>query len=62
MKLLLRKKAREETNAMLTLAEIEPDGKQVGLIMINKITKQFVNDALYFSSDTARAEGSCVRI
>ena len=51
-----------ETDAMLTLAEIKPDGREVVLSMINKITKQFVSDGLYFSSDTAREEGSCVMI
>ena len=51
-----------ETDAMLTLAEIKPDGTEVVLSMINKITKQYVNDGLSFSSDTAREEGSCVMI
>ena len=51
-----------ETDAMLTLAEIKPDGTEVALTMINKITKQFIDDALYFSGDTARSEGTCVMI
>ena len=51
-----------ETDVMLTLAEIKPDGTEVIISMINKITKQYVNDGLYFFSDTGRSEGSCVMI
>jgi hypothetical protein len=51
-----------ETDAMLTLVAVLPDGKFVGIDMINKITQQYVGDSLYFSEDSAREEGSCVMI
>lgn len=51
-----------ETDAMLTLVAVLPDGKFVGIEMFNKITQQYVGDSLYFSEDSAREEGSCVRI
>ena len=51
-----------ETDVMLTLAEIKPDGKSVGITMINKITKQYVSGAINIGYETGRSEGSCVMI
>ena len=51
-----------ETDAMLTLAEIKPDGTEVALTMINKITKQEVDDSISFHGDISRSEGSCIII
>ena len=59
---LIPAKILSETGTMLTLARIDPDGTEVHLAMINKITKKFVSDGVYFSSDVARTEGSCVSI
>ena len=51
-----------ETYAMLTLAEINPAGTEVGITMINKITKHHVDDAVSFYLDISKDEGSCVMI
>jgi|TARA_B100000795_G_scaffold216647_1_gene170571 hypothetical protein len=51
-----------ETDAMLTLAKIQPDGKRVSTFMINKITNQFVSNATIFDDEIPRSAGSCVRI
>ena len=51
-----------ETDAMLTLAEINPDGTQITIFMINKITNQFVNDAITFDGELRKVQGSCVEV
>jgi hypothetical protein len=51
-----------ETDAMLTLAEINPDGTKITIFMINKITNQFVNDAITFDGELRKVQGSCVKI
>ena len=51
-----------ETDAMLTLAEINPDGTKITIFMINKITNQFVNDAITFDGELRKVQGSCVQI
>ena len=51
-----------ETDSMLTLAEIKPDGKSIGITMINKITKQFVGGAVNYDHAIGRSIGSCVMI
>ena len=51
-----------ETDSMLTLAEIEPDGKSGGITMINKITKQYVFWPLDYDEEISRGTGVCVRI
>ena len=52
----------DETNVMLMLVAISPESDGLGIIMINKITKQEVNNAISFYGDTIREEGSCVMI
>ena len=47
---------------MLTLAEIDPDGTEVAIFMINKITNEFVNDAVVIDGERSKAQGTCVRI
>ena len=52
----------DETNVMLMLVGISRDRDGLAIVMINKITKQEVNNAIQFYGDTVREEGSCVRI
>ena len=51
-----------ETDVMLTLARIDPDGTAVAITMINKITKQLVGGAVAFTSEQSQVEGTCVMI
>jgi hypothetical protein len=51
-----------ETQAMLTLANTEPNGKRVASFMINKMTNQFVSTVASFDEELPRSAGSCVRI
>ena len=51
-----------ETDVTLTLASIDPDGVDVTVFMINKETKQFVIDAVYFEIEGGKELGSCVEI
>jgi len=51
-----------ETDAMLTLARISPEGERVNVFMINKMTNQFVSTATIFDDPTPRSTGSCVMI
>jgi len=51
-----------ETDTMLTLAEIDPEGTEINIFMINKITNEFVNDAVVLVGNRSKAQGSCVKI
>ena len=51
-----------ETDAMLTLARISPDGERVTVFMINKMTNQFVSTATLFEKPTPRLNGSCLKV
>ena len=51
-----------ETDAMLTLAGINSDGKRVNVFMINKMTNQFVSTATIFDDPTPRSTGSCLKV
>lgn len=51
-----------ETNTMLTLARISPNGERVHIFMINKMTNQFVSSNANFSDVLPRTAGSCTRI
>jgi len=52
-----------ETETMLTLSlpRIIEDGG-ISVRLINKITNEFVTDAVLLGSDTVRSEGSCVKL
>ena len=53
-----------ETDAMLTLMEKGDDGTYVRILMINKITYDFVTDSIRFSRESfyGRETGSCVKV
>jgi len=51
-----------ETDTMLTLAEIDPEGTEINIFMINKITNEFVSDAVVLVGNRSKAQGSCVKI
>ena len=57
-----RFKTLVETDAMLTLARISPDGERVNVFMIKKMTNQFVSTTTVFEKQTLRSAGSCLKV
>ena len=47
---------------MLTLADIKSHGETVDIFMVNKQTKRFIVDAVYFDMEGGKEFGSCIEI